>query len=304
MKAEHRKVCVILSTYNGEKYISQLVESVLNQIEVDVEIFVRDDGSTDSTIDILKNFKDSRIKITKGKNLKPAQSFLAALRNCQSADYYAYCDQDDVWYPNKLVTAINAIENTGISEPVLYMSTYDVVDSNLKKIMTFDMHYEKTHSLGETIVYRSPSGCTMVFNHALKQIISRERPDYIRMHDFWTLMIAESMHFKIITESVPLIMYRQHENSTVGITPTRLTRLKRLIKSATKGNNERWRQAKCLYDCYRNDLPDDSKDLLETVVFYRKSFHNRFKLMNDKRFHAGETYANILFKVSVLMGLF
>ena len=299
-----KKVCVLLSTYNGEKYIKELVDSVLSQNEVEVELFVRDDGSSDRTIEILNEYQDPRIIITTGENLKPAQSFLCALRNCPNADYYAYCDQDDVWYPNKLITAINKIEIESSNKPSLYMSTYDVVDSQLRKIMTYDMHYERALELGETIIYRSPSGCTMVFNDKFKSIIDQKKPQYVRMHDFWTLMVAEALHCEIITDSVPLIMYRQHDNSTVGITPSFSTRAKRLVKSAFSGDHERWRQAKCLYDSYKDILPDDSKDLLETVVNYRNSFKNRIKLMNDARFTAGDLYANVLFKLSVIIGVF
>ena len=98
--------------------------------------------------------------------------------------------------------------------------------------------------------------------------------------------------------------YRQHAGEQVGITPSAMTRVKRLIRSFSKGNNERWRQAKEAYDAYKDEIPDDKKDIMETIVMYRKSTSNKFKLLNDKRFVTSSTYINILFKASVLMGKF
>lgn len=293
-------VSVLLSTYNGHRYIRELVDSVLAQEDVDVKLQVRDDGSTDDTIEILKSYNDSRIVITAGRNLKPALSFLTLLRECDDADYYAYCDQDDFWYSEKLKTAIAELEK--IKEPALFISTYDVCDEKLNKLFTFDMRFEEPLRLEDVLIYRAPSACNMVFNHPLRRVINKSRPDFVRMHDFWTLIVALSHGFKVVTKNVPLIKYRQHEGETVGITPTVLIRIKRLIRSFRKGNNERWRQAKQAYDAYKDEINFDKKDALETIVKYRETAGNRIRLLNDKRFVTNSTYINILFKLSVLLG--
>ena len=295
-------VSVLLSTYNGHKYIKELVDSVLNQEGVDVILQVRDDGSNDDTIEILKNYNDSRIIINKGTNLGPAKSFLTLLNECQDSDYYAYCDQDDVWYSNKLITAINEIKS--FNSPTLFISTYDVVDENLNKLMKFDMNFTRPLRLQETLIYRAPSACNMVFNHSLKQLISKTVPDSARMHDFWTLLVAEVHNCNIITKDVALIQYRQHAGESVGITPSASTRLKRLVKSLRHGNNERWRQAKELYDIYFNDIPNENKRILKEVIDYRDSFKNKLILFKDKQFVTSNTYIDLLFKFSVLIGKF
>lgn len=295
-------VSVLLSTYNGHKYIKELVDSVLNQEGVDVILQVRDDGSNDDTIEILKNYNDSRIIINKGTNLGPAKSFLTLLNECQDSDYYAYCDQDDVWYSNKLITAINEIKS--YNSPTLFISTYDVVDENLNKLMKFDMNFTRPLRLQETLIYRAPSACNMVFNHSLKQLISKTVPDSARMHDFWTLLVAEVHNCNIITKDVALIQYRQHAGESVGITPSASTRLKRLVKSLRHGNNERWRQAKELYDIYFNDIPNENKRILKEMIDYRDSFKNKLILFKDKQFVTSNTYIDLLFKFSVLIGKF
>lgn len=299
---EKPTVSVLLSTYNGQKYIRELVESVLAQDDVNVKLQVRDDGSTDDTITILNSFNDPRISIRTGENLKPAMSFLTLLRNCDDADYYAFCDQDDFWYPYKLKTAIDELKT--FSGPALFVSTYDVCDDNLNKMFTYDMKFEDQIRLQDVLIYRAPSGCNLVFNHKLRDVINKSQPEFVRMHDFWTFIVTLSHDFPIISKNIPLIKYRQHEGESVGITPTVNTRLKRLFRSLRKGNNERWRQANEAYKAFKDEIPADKKEILEMVVNYRDSFGRRIKLANDKRFKTNSLYINLLFKLSVLAGKF
>lgn len=295
-------VSVLLSSYNGQKYIKELVDSVLTQEEVNVKLQVRDDGSTDDTLKILESYHDSRISIRTGENLKPAKSFLTLLHECDESDYYAYCDQDDVWYPKKLIKAVRALET--YHEPALFISTYDVVDKQLKKMFTYDMKFYEPMRLQDTLIYRAPSACNMVFNHEMRKKVNRKIPENARMHDFWTLLVAELHDFPIITLDEPLIKYRQHESNTVSITPTIRERVTRLMKSFTKGDNERWRQAKELYDIYKDEISGDKLDLLKLFVNYRDSFTNRILLFKDKRCVTSNFYINMLFKVSVLLDKF
>lgn len=301
-KSDKPSVSVLLSTYNGHQYIRELVDSVLAQEGVNVNLQVRDDGSTDDTIEILKSYDDPRITIRTGENLKPALSFLALLRDCDDADYYAYCDQDDYWYPNKLITAITELEK--INEPALFISTYDVCDENLNKLFTYDMKFEEPLRLQDIIIYRAPSACNMVFNHALRQVINKSTPSFVRMHDFWTLIVTLSHDYRVITKAVPLIKYRQHAGESVGITPTLKTRVSRLLRSLRTGNNERWRQANEAYKAYKDEISADKRDVLETIVNYRKTASNKMKLLKDKRFKTTSAYVNMLFFISVLFGKF
>ena len=93
-----KKVLILLSTYNGERYIKEQIESLLKQENVKVSILVRDDGSTDGTINILNEYqKQGKLKWYTGENLKPAKSFMNLVENAPEYEYYAFCDQDDVW---------------------------------------------------------------------------------------------------------------------------------------------------------------------------------------------------------------
>ncbi len=299
------KVTVLLSTYNGEKYVKDLIDSVLNQKLVDITLCIRDDGSKDSTVNIIRDFHDHRIKLVRGKNIGPQRSFIKLMKEAEKSDYYAYCDQDDIWYEDKLYRAVRKMEEGKTDKPKLYISTYEVVDSGLKHIKKYDMNFERPLTMEETIIYRAPSACTMVFNERLMSILQRTNPSYVRMHDFWTLLVAEAVNADIITDDHAGLKYRQHSQSTVGILPTVGIRLKRYWFSAVKNKNERWRQAKCLYEEKRNiPLSKECIEALEKVVFYRYSFWNKWKLLGDRRFRAEEVYVNVLFLISVMLGIF
>ena len=227
------------------------------------------------------------------------------LRAYENPDSILYRNTSLRWAANDGMALITAIKDLkSIKAPALFISTYDVCDEKLNKMFTFDMKFDEPLRLQDTLLYRAPSACNMVFNHALREQINKSTPEYVRMHDFWTLIVALSHNYQIITRDVPLIKYRQHAGESVGITPTAMTRLKRLIHSSSKGNNERWRQAKEAYDFYGKELPADKNDILKSVVEYRVSFRNRVKLLKDKRFKTSSTYINILFKASVLVGKF
>lgn len=297
-------VSILLSTYNGEKYITELVDSLLAQKDVDIRIVVRDDGSSDNTIALLEQYHDERIRIFTGDNLKPARSFLELVKLAGDADYYAFCDQDDVWNDNKLINALNKMEREDASKPILYMSTYDVVDCDLNLLFTRDMKFHIPFKLQTTIMERSPSGCVMVFNRKLKELVELSNPVDLRMHDFWALMVAEAFHAVIVTDNRAQLKYRQHENNVVGFGVTWHVKIKRLIKSAIYGNNERQRQAVCFLNEYGNILPEDSKLILEEVANYKRSLKNRISFALNKEYRLDSIYVNALFIISVLLGLF
>ena len=298
-----KKVNVLLSSYNGEKYIEQLIRSVLDQEGVEVILTVRDDGSSDKTLEIINSFNDSRIRLIKSTdNLGPAMSFLTLLRECEPADYYAYCDQDDVWLPNKLSVAANMLTEI---RPGLFMSTYDVVDGDLNFKYKRDMDFP-TLKMETSIMYRVPSGCVMVLNNGLRDVINQKMPESIRMHDFWTLLVALGIKADIATTDESLIKYRIHGDNNVGLKPGLKGRASKLTKSVTRKKHERYLQAKSLYDCYSDQFDGETNELLLRVVNYRKSLLGRFRLAFDKRFRekGHDTYVNFLFVVSVLLGLF
>lgn len=221
------KIQVLLSVYNGEKFLKEQIDSVLNQKDVTVDLLVRDDGSTDNSLNILANYPD--IKVIKGENIGVIASFYELLiQSNKNCDYFAFCDQDDFWETEKLSRAISFLSND--ETPRLYCSNTKLVNEKLDFIQNSQVQTpSKSSAMFQNIVI----GCTSVFNQTLRNMALAKIPDYskIRMHDSWIYKIA--VFFGETTfDNEPHILYRQHENNEVG---TSNTFLKRIIKSIADG---------------------------------------------------------------------
>ena len=130
------KVVVLMSTYNGQKYLRQQLDSLLNQTVRPTKILIRDDGSNDDTVNLLEEYASfySFIEYYCGKNIGPAKSFFELINKCDGYDYYALCDQDDVWFKDKLEVAINTLEKENKNIPLLYAGRFTLTDENLNPL--------------------------------------------------------------------------------------------------------------------------------------------------------------------------
>ncbi|MBE5946147.1 MAG: glycosyltransferase [Lachnospiraceae bacterium] len=214
-----KKINVLLSAYNGEKYIKEQIDSILAQTWDNVEIYVRDDGSTDKTADILKEYeKAGKIKLELGKNVGFIKSFFWLVRNSGDADYYAYADQDDSWFPEKLAMAVEKLESEVSEEdlsslPVLYFSNYDYYDEELNFVShAFSEDDIKNPTFRNCIVDCMPLGFNSVFNKVAKDMMTKDTPKYSCGHDWWTYMICQGMG-KVIYDNRPTVKYRRTGNN-------------------------------------------------------------------------------------------
>lgn len=302
---ENQSVAVLMSTFNGEKYLDAQLQSIFNQKDVDVSVYVRDDGSSDSTLSILSRWSQSSpLSYYQGdQNLGPQRSFLELIQNAPNCQYYAFSDQDDIWMDDKLITAVQKLQQS--TREALFMSTYDVVDKSLNKLFTRDMHFDEKFSLATTLMYRCPSGCVMVFNRKLQLALKKSHPDHFRMHDFWTLLTAEVLGANIYVSNRSLILYRQHENNTVGFSRGEfIKKFRRLIESKNSRPNERLLQAKSVYDNYQDRLSKTDRESLKQLLNYRSSFINKYALCRNSAFKSSSRNKNMMFKLSIMLGWF
>ena len=171
MDIDLKKVEILMSTYNGEKYVGRQLDSIISQKSVMVHITIRDDGSKDNTLKILKTYENRYpdiIKVIEGNNIGYKRSFLSLLALADNADYYAFSDQDDIWEDNKLYAAINLINNR---EKTLYVSNLYICNPKLE-ILRKTYYLEKHSSIYSNFTRQRYAGCTFVFDYKLKQIIS------------------------------------------------------------------------------------------------------------------------------------
>lgn len=217
------RVVVLMSTYNGEKYLNEQIKSILEQKGVNVFLYVRDDGSNDSTKDILKKYKMiGKLDFFLGENIGPAKSFMELINGAPEGEYYAFSDQDDVWEKDKLSTAVGLLK--GIKNEGLYYHAMNIVDENLEKYGFYYRNEQYSKSMVNTILYGDEiAGCTMVFNKALLQRIREYKPNFITMHDGWIHRVCLSVGGAIIADRTPYINYRQHQNNVIGMKKGRIS---------------------------------------------------------------------------------
>lgn len=276
-------VSVLMSTYNGEKYLREQIDSILNQENCQITLIVRDDGSSDDTISILKEYEGKgSLKFYIGSNLRPAKSFLGLIDIAPETDYYAFSDQDDIWLPNKLNKAINKLEldSTNHLEPKLYFSNLTAVNQNGKvikdKILTNHIHIEF-----QAVLLRCGYifGCTQVFNHALKELLKNsKKPNQQPMHDIWTAMLC-SLYGQIIYDENSYIHYRQHGNNVVGAQLTFRAKLQSRIKRLTQGRAIPANIiADSLLDIVKQwPVSEEKLIILETVSHYKDNFSSKLR---------------------------
>lgn len=279
---EQQKVIVLMSTYNGEKYLQEQVDSLLGQGEIgELRLLVRDDGSTDKTQEILKNYQSQGVlKWYAGENLKPAKSFMRLLADAPDADYYAFCDQDDVWLPDKLKQAVQLLNQKDKETPCLYFSNVNYVNQKLEPLEGRPK-IEKAYTLAQAILGNNVIGCTMVINRKLKELCSQYLPEVLIMHDSWINQVCLSAGGQVVFDSRAFILYRQHENNTIGSNRGISFRYRH---SGLRSSNVRWRIAQEIYEAYGNELTEEARELLETVINYRDSCRSKLRFLRDRRF--------------------
>ena len=293
------KVLVLMSTYNGERYLREQIDSILGQQGVEVSLLVRDDGSSDATLTILDEYKTSgQLDYYCGSNLGPARSFMHLLQNAPASDYYAFSDQDDKWMDDKLLSATAALEGHE-SEPALYFSQTQLVDAELNKIPSVIIRPKLT--FGESLIYKFIGGCTMVMNHRLREAVAGFMPEIMPMHDIWIYSIALGIGAFVHFDSRPHILYRQHGDNTVGLGQGAAYEWKKRFRRFTAAkNDERYLQARELSNGYHDKLTAPNAALLTLFLEGKTSVAKRFRMLTCSSLRCADRTTQLLFWINLL----
>ncbi|WP_333564352.1 glycosyltransferase family 2 protein [Streptococcus parasuis] len=214
------KVNILMSTYNGQQFLAEQIRSIQDQSYTDWTLFIRDDGSSDNTKEILKDFErqDGRIHLIdsdKSDNLGVIKSF-HKLVNHDRADYYFFSDQDDVWLPNKLELSLKEAQNYLADLPLMVYMDLKVVNQDLE-IMTESMVKSQSHhantELVQELTENTVTGGVAMINHALAEMW--QETDGILMHD-WYLALLASAFGNLVFIDQPGELYRQHSDNVLG----------------------------------------------------------------------------------------
>lgn len=203
------KVSVAMATYNGEKYIKEQIETILNNLDDKDELVISDDGSSDMTIEIINKINDKRITLLEGPRKGLKKNFENAIKNT-TGDVIFLSDQDDIWMENKVEKVLECFNNNNY---ILIQHDAVVVDENDKVIYeSFAEHRKVKTGVIKNLIKNSYHGCCIAFRKELiKEILPI--PDNIYLHDEWIGIVAE-LNGKTYFLNEKLIKYRRHSENT------------------------------------------------------------------------------------------
>ena len=223
-----KSIAIMLSTYNGEKYIRQLVDSILEQTCSDFTLYIRDDGSDDDTLKVISGYlNNSSIKLFPNDGNKGANmSFLYMLANI-SSKYYMFCDQDDIWKRDKVEITLNAMkkaEEKDLYMPIIVHTDLTLVDTNLNIIDASFWHYlhhnpELPHDFNYYCHYVDVTGCTMMFNEHTKKLCSAINEISIPKSLYYDRLISllvSRANGCIVPVLKSTVIYRRHNDTTTN----------------------------------------------------------------------------------------
>lgn len=294
------KILVLMSSYNGEKYIRQQIDSILNQKDCIVDLLVRDDASTDSTREIIKSYEScGRVKLLNDKkNLHAARSFLRLIEVASEYDYYALADQDDVWDEDKLISGINILRKENI--PTIYCSNARVVDENLNVFGYNVYRHSKYTNLESVVINGNFMGCTMIFNNKLREkILTSLNPSYCLMHDYYLSVLCMLMGGKIIYDEVPHMSYRIHGKNTVGVSTNFFEKVEKQLKFIfKKGESKRAKQCESILQVTEfGDI--ESRNFVEIVSKCKSNKSARVLLLKNTaiKYETVKKHLNVIIEI-------
>lgn len=267
------KVSILLSTYNSEKYLRSQIDSLLNQTYPHWTLLIRDDGSKDSTLEIIQSYQDPRFKIIEtGTNLGTILSF-SKLLEYDDSDYFFFCDHDDIWNPNKVERQLQRIQSLekqyGSQIPILVHSDLTIInDDNMTicdSMWKFGKFNPKRKKLSQLLVQGFVTGCTMVGNQKLREMIT-PIPKGVIMHDWWASIIACAFG-KIDSDLIPTLKYRVHTQNQIGVQKPSIFQTLERFKKPEKFMKFFWEsftQAEEMLKRYSSQLSNPDKRTLET----------------------------------------
>lgn len=278
------KVAILLSTYNGEKYLESQVQTILNQSEVDISLFVRDDGSNDGTITILERLSvDPRVYVYLANNVGWRRSFMSLIFDVDdSFDFFAFADQDDEWESDKIIRAIKQLR---LNDGVVYFSNLKLYDGDMNYVgMEFANDYRPVTQFKKAYFEGVGTGATIVFDRSMLAKIREYRPDELLSHDAYVIALGRLLFpEKVVYDVESRIRYRRHANNATGFEgkfrPGHISLLQR-YKRYKKNNSKPFsRRAKALLDGYSSQMDPKNLRYLKSVANSNENLISRLNVI-------------------------
>lgn len=304
------KIGVLLSAYNGEKYIAQQVQSIMNQNNVsNITLLIRNDGSTDHTSQILNELKEkySNLIVIEGKNVGLTASFFTLLDIAvkkYNFDYYSFCDQDDYWLEDKLERAVKLLQSDNQDVPILYGCRSKVVDEYLKPTGFLTQSQLQDITFYNTAIQNIVIGHNQVLNKRMAQVLIEHKPDFKQIYsqDLWITNVAAVMG-KILFDNTAHTFYRMHGKNALGYGKNKLDRLYGHLKRLQKNESKKIaNQLNYFVKRFHDYLTLEELNEMELFFASQKNLKNRINYIKHTKLYRQENKENILFKILYLAG--
>lgn len=302
-------VLILMSTYNGERFLKTQLDSIMAQDYEDIELLVRDDGSSDSTCEILDLYaaKNSWIHWYCGENIGVQKSFFDLIHKANlNKDYYAFADQDDKWLPGKISRAVFILDQINCKEPVLYCSDKVIVNENLEPIHVSVKRTIKKTTFGNALVQDICTGCTSVLNNNLFCTIRDHAiPDHAIMHDWWFYLTAACFG-TVYYDKKAYILYRQHGNNVSGAMLSKTSLLKYRLTQLIKPRGNIYKQAREFLEIFTQKpdrpVPAEMRKIAEKLLRSQESFKGKLSLIFNRRIYRQKISDDFIMRLAILIG--
>lgn len=301
-----KTVNILLSSYNGQLFLPGLIASIGAQRRQPFVLHVRDDGSTDDTVHVLKKlYRCAHIhRIEAGANIGEIRSFFQLLKNAdQHAHYFAFADQDDIWHADKLECAVNALERLPEAVPALYCSRLGYIDENGVALGLSPLP-KRGPSFANALVENIAAGCTIVMNRAAKDLILEGLPASCVMHDWWCYLVVAAFG-RVLYDDTTHISYRLHGQNTVGAPLSFWENcVRRAGRFVRKGPFAYQAHAQAIefskkFGCR---LPPDKLRVLDTFIRSRRSLRARCRYAWYKEVYRQSMFDDIILRILICLG--
>lgn len=302
----NKSIQILLSTFNGEKYLREQLDSYLNLNNYNtVKVLIRDDGSTDHTIEILNEYNQKYgFEVVMGENIGVIQSIIWLFNHCDlSCNYFAISDQDDVWLPEKLELAVNNLSNFADLTPAMFASCSQIVDEELNPLGS-SIVPRKGISFFNAIIQNVTPGHTQVINRAMIQKLIKNGFQDIHIIDWWLYIVASGIG-NIIFENRYTVLHRQHRHNVVGYETNFWKHILNNFKKVLSNKSKRISlQLHAFYSCYGYVLDKEKKEEVKRFFSCQNDLFHRIKYVASCRAFRQNSFETKIFKLLYVLGKF
>ena len=296
-------IAVLISTYNGERYIEEQLDSIFSQTVKDFHVYIRDDGSTDGTCQVIEDYirrhkLSDRVTLECGDNIGFCASFFELMKTADDGECWAFCDQDDVWMPEKLEYASAWIRENDNSKPLLYHGGFEVGNEDLsirKPYPRTEFDYRFYNSITSNIFF----GFSVVINGTLRKMLLRADPSHIKYHDWFAAMITSAFGKYHLSTKIEAV-HRQYADNASPL--YFIKKIPHGFKLLT-GDKFYTKQAREFMRLYGDKLPEEDRRLLGWFQMERYSFLTACRKAFYRKRWNPQLKVEIVLRVLMLIGV-